>query len=221
MGLLANEIELVTELRQRLTAAKELRKPETAPKIMDIGCGSGKLAIYVQEATGCEVTGIDPVEKNVEKARLKSSSVTFMVQSAEKLTFTDNTFDCAVSLKALHEIPHPETALKEAHRVLKAGGKLFVIDWVGGVPQTSSHGHANKYFSPDRLKDALFDAGFGNISLTLNTEGTLMLAEGEKMRLRQTGSRVRLSVKTGLNKHTPTPTPAHHSAFPTLVPCEK
>jgi ubiquinone/menaquinone biosynthesis C-methylase UbiE len=181
MELLANEVELVPELRQRLTAAKELKKPETALKVLDIGCGSGKLAIYLQEATGCEVTGIDPVEKNVEKARLKSSSVTFMVQSAEEMTFADNTFDCAVSLKALHEIPHPESALMEAHRVLKEGGKLFIIDWVGGVPQTSSHGHANKYFSPGRLKNALSEAGFGTIHLTLNTEGELMLAEGEKM----------------------------------------
>jgi SAM-dependent methyltransferase len=178
--LLANEVELVTELCQRLTAENEMKKPKTTMRILDIGCGSGKLALYLQGATGYEVTGIDPVQKNVEKARMKSSSVTFLIQSAENLAFADNIFDFAVSLKALHEIPNPKAALKESHRVLKAGGKLFVIDWVGGVPQTSTHGHAPKYFSPRRLNDALSEAGFGTISLMLNKEGALLLAAGEK-----------------------------------------
>jgi len=182
--LLANEVELVTELCQRLTAENEMKKPKTTMRILDIGCGSGKLALYLQEATGYEVTGIDPVQKNVEKARMKSSSVTFLIQSAENLAFADNIFDFAVSLKSLHEIPNPKAALKESHRVLKAGGKLFVIDWVGGVPQTSTHGHAPKYFRPVRLKDALSEAGFGTISLMLNKEGALMLAEGEKIGVR-------------------------------------
>jgi ubiquinone/menaquinone biosynthesis C-methylase UbiE len=180
MDLLANEVELVTEVCKRLNAEKEMRKPGTALKILDIGCGSGKLALHLKEATGCEVIGVDPVQKNVEKARLKTTSVTFLVQSAEELTFANNTFDCAVSLKALHEIPNPQTAMRESHRVLKPGGELYVIDWVGGVPQTSNHGHANTYFSPVQLKDALSEVGFGNISLKLNKEGVLMLAEGVK-----------------------------------------
>ena len=181
MDLLANEIELVTELCKRLNVVKAMRTSGTALKILDIGCGSGKLAAHLQAETGCEVTGIDPVQKNIDKAQLKSTSVTFMVQSAEDLTFAKNTFDCAVSLKALHEIPNPQTAMRESHRVLKPGGKLYIIDWIGGVPQTSNHGHANRYFSPVRLKDALSEVGFGNISLTSNKEGVLMLVEGEKI----------------------------------------
>jgi ubiquinone/menaquinone biosynthesis C-methylase UbiE len=179
MDFLENEVELVTELCKRLNVEKEKRRPDTI-RILDLGCGTGKLAIHLQEELGCEVTGVDPVQTNVEKARLKSSAVMFTVQSAEELSFEDNAFDFAVSLKALHEIPNQKKALRESHRVLKAGGEMFIIDWIGGVPQTSSHGHAKKYFSPERLKEALSEAGFADSSIKPNKEGTLMLGEGRK-----------------------------------------
>jgi ubiquinone/menaquinone biosynthesis C-methylase UbiE len=184
MDLLANEVELVTELCERLKREKEKTKSKTASlKILDIGCGTGKLAVYLSEETGCAVTGIDPVRANVEKARMKSSSVTFMVQSAEELTFATNTFDFAVSLKALHEIQNPREALREARRVLKEGGKIFIVDWVGGVVQTSSHAHAKKYFSPEQIIEALSETGFVNLSTKPDKVGELMLCEGKKMGL--------------------------------------
>lgn len=179
MDLLDNEVELVTELCKRLNVEKEKRRPDTI-RILDIGCGTGKLARYLREETGCEVIGIDPIQTQIEKARLNSPSVTFMVQSAEQMAFADNAFDFAVSLKALHEIPAPKNALRESNRVLKAGGKVFIVDWVGGVPQTSSHGHAKNYFSPEQLKEALSGVGFAKISIQPNEVGALMLGEGEK-----------------------------------------
>jgi len=182
MDVLANEVELVTELCERIKREKEKTKSKTASlKILDIGCGTGKLAVHLSEETGCAVTGIDPVRANVEKARMKSSSVTFEVQSAEELTFATDTFDFAVSLKALHEIQNPREALREARRVLKEGGKIFIVDWVGGAAETSSHAHAKKYFSSERIKEALSEVGFVNLSIKSNKEGELMLAEGEKI----------------------------------------
>ncbi len=173
VDLLENEIELVTELARRLRADTPLR-------ILDIGCGSGKLSLYLHETTGYEVIGIDPGERSVTKAREKTSTLTFLVQSAEALTFPNSDFDCVVSLKAFHEIPHPHKALQEAHRVLRPGGRIFIIDWVGGAPQTSSHGHANRYFTPGRLHDALLAAGFADVTIMLNAAGMLMLAEAVK-----------------------------------------
>lgn len=183
MDLLANEVELVTELCERLNRAKEKTAQKTPMSILDIGCGTGKLAIHLRAETDCDVTGIDPVRANVEKARIKSSAVTFLCQSAEETTFADSKFDFVVSLKALHEFPNPERALKESNRVLKEGGKLFIIDWVGGAAGTGSHAHAKKYFRPERLKEALKEAGFVNLGTEIETnkDVELMLAEGEKI----------------------------------------
>ncbi|MHC1610647.1 MAG: class I SAM-dependent methyltransferase [Candidatus Methanospirareceae archaeon] len=184
MELLANEVELVTKLCERIKREREKIKPKgRSLKILDIGCGTGRLAVYLSRETGCAVTGIDPVRTKVEKARMKSPSLRFEVQSAEEMTFPNNTFDFAVSLKALHEIPDPKRALKEARRVLKEAGRIFIIDWIGGVPQTSGHAHAKKYFTPERLKEALLEAGFVNISIETDKERGLMLGDGEKITL--------------------------------------
>ena len=178
--LLENEIELVTELARRLRIEVARSQSDASLRMLDLGCGTGKLSRYLHDATGCEVIGIDPVETSVAKARQKAATLTFLVQSAETILFPDASFDFIVSLKAVHEIPHPQQALNEAYRVLKDGGLIFIIDWVGGVPRTSSHGHAKLYFTPKQLKGALIAAGFVAVALTLNTEGTLLLAEARK-----------------------------------------
>jgi ubiquinone/menaquinone biosynthesis C-methylase UbiE len=181
MELLENEVELVNEVCKRIKREEEKLKPKQRLKILDIGCGTGKFALYLREETGCEVTGIDPDRKRIEKARTKSSSVTFEVQSAEEMSFANNTFDFVTSLKALHEIPNHKDALKESNRVLKGGGKIFIIDWVGGVAQTQSHAHALKYFTREQLKEALSEVGFGSIRVETNKRGELMVVEGEKI----------------------------------------
>jgi len=179
MELLENEVELVNEVCRRIKLEEQL-KPKTKLRILDIGCGTGKFAIYLKEETGCDVTGIDPVREKIEKARTRSSSVTFEVQSADELLFANHTFDVVASLKALHEIPDYTKALKESNRVLKGGGKIFIIDWIAGAARTGSHAHAERYFSPERLQEALSEAGFGTIRIVTNKERELVLGEGVK-----------------------------------------
>lgn len=178
MDLLENEAELVEKLCKRIKSKKEKVKT----RVLDVGCGTGKLGIYISEKIECDVRGIDPVEKNIEKARKNSppGKVKFEAQSAEKMTFTNNTFDAVVSLKALHEMANPEETLRESNRVLKECGKIFIIDWVGGVAQTKSHAHAPKYFTREGLEKVLSEIGFTDIGIELNKGGELMLVEGIK-----------------------------------------
>ncbi len=181
MTLLENEAELVKRLCARILEAEGEKR-----KILDIGCGSGKLAIYLSEETGCDVTGVDPGRERIEKAREKSSSVTFEVQPAEETIFADNSFDVVVSLKSWHEMVDAKAALQESMRLLTEGGKIYIIDWVGGVAHTKKYfsmetrAHAKKYFSMERLRKMLSEAGFTDIKIELNIEGELMLAEGQK-----------------------------------------
>jgi len=193
MELLENETELVEKLCKRLLLEED-KKPNTRLSILDIGCGTGKLAIHLNEVTRGKVTAIDPVHERIATAKQKAhtSEVAFEVQSAEKLNFADESFDIVVSLKALHEMTNLRDVLQESLRVLKAGGKIIVIDWIGGVARTKSHSHAKKYFALEskahatkyftmkRLEDELSKAGFAKIRVEVNKECELMLAEGEK-----------------------------------------
>ncbi len=127
MDLLENEVELVKKLCERVKIGIKTKKGKTKIRVLDIGCGTGKLGIYLSKETGCDVTGIDPGRENIEKARMNSSSVEveFEVQSAEEMTFANNTFDFVVSLKALHEMANPKEALRESRRVLKEGEDIY------------------------------------------------------------------------------------------------
>ena len=182
MDLLENEEELVKELCSRINAKKL--------KVLDVGCGTGKLSRYLSEETGCDVTGIDTAPEKIEKARNNSDKVVFKVHSAEEMAFANSTFDVVVSLKVLHDIPSPEKALRESNRVLKESGRILIIDWVGvdtqsGVPikkyfTQESDSHAKKYFTQERLEEMLSEAGFTDIKIELNKEGELMLVDGLK-----------------------------------------
>ena len=176
-----NEEALVRELCGRL-------KQRGAKRILDVGCGTGKLALFIAEQMHleeCVVIGIDTDASKVEKARERALRmregrvVRFEVQSATQTRFKDGSFDAVVSLKALHEISDADAALREAFRVLRSGGSIFVIDWVR-CHATESHAHFPLYFTEESMRDALLNAGFEDVSIEKSESGELMLACGLK-----------------------------------------
>lgn len=77
---------------------------------------------------GARVTGIDPGEAAVAAARLHAPDAVFEVGAAEALPFADGVFDGAVILNALHHVPDPGAALREAARVVRAHGPIVVVE---------------------------------------------------------------------------------------------
>jgi len=176
--LLRNEEELVKELCRRL-------RRMNASRILDVGCGTGKLALFLAVHLSCEVIGIDIDAEKVAKARERaaelgfpSESVRFYVQPAERTMFADGYFDSVVSLKALHELADASRSLSEAFRILRHGGIICIIDWVKGTQTTRSHMHAPLYFSEERLVEEMRRAGF--LCVRVEKKEDLMLAEGLK-----------------------------------------
>jgi ubiquinone/menaquinone biosynthesis C-methylase UbiE len=191
MTLVENEVELVTEVCTRLRALAEQSKQRGATPltVLELGCGTGKLALHLHEALPeVALVGIDPDRSKVAKAQQHSAALSFSVQSAEQLAFMPQVFDVLVSLKALHEFPRPQAALKEACRVLRVEGRIYLIDWIRGVPATTGHHHAPKYFTPLRLTDVLATTGFAGVTLTADREAGLMLAEAAKHIARRAGA---------------------------------
>jgi arsenite methyltransferase len=98
-------------------------------RVIDIACGKGSSAIYLAENHGCNVIGIDIspnlVEEAQEAARRKNlgARVTFQVGNAMELPFPDNSFDAALSQAMLVLVEDKIKAIKEAHRVVKEGGR--------------------------------------------------------------------------------------------------
>jgi ubiquinone/menaquinone biosynthesis C-methylase UbiE len=96
-------------------------------RILDLACGPGNLSrrLAAQVAPGGEVIGIDLALGMIELARsAEIPSARFEVMDIEQLAFADATFDGAVCGHGLQFAPDLGRALREARRVLKAGGGL-------------------------------------------------------------------------------------------------
>lgn len=110
-----------------LTLIRDAFSPLSGKALLDIGCGSGSLTKSLTEA-GATVTGIDPSEEALAKARGLVPAARFEVATGEALPFSDGSFDGAVLLNSLHHVPDPRRALAEAARVLKAGCRVVVVE---------------------------------------------------------------------------------------------
>ena len=133
----------------------------TSGKVLDIGTGSGTLAIGLcKELPITSAIGLDTsnlilsfAQENAEKNNL-SSRVTFIEGNAEDMPFEDNTFDLIVSSNTLHLIENPLKMFKEMDRVLKDEGKFFISDFKRNFFSLIS-GHIKSAYKPKEIEKIL------------------------------------------------------------------
>jgi len=109
------------------TRVIELAAARPGMRILDLACGPGNLSrrLAAQVASGGEVIGVDLAPGMIALARAADiPNARFEVMDIEQLSFADATFDGAVCGHGLQFAPDLGLALREARRVLKAGGGL-------------------------------------------------------------------------------------------------
>jgi ArsR family transcriptional regulator len=94
--------------------------------------------------------------------RRKLRNITWKRGDIERVPIDDASMDIVLLSQALHHAEHPERAIAEAHRILRPGGRLVVLDlreheetWV-----KAKLGDKWLGFSEDKLHDLIHDAGF-------------------------------------------------------------
>lgn len=94
--------------------------------VLEIGCGNGRVTSLIYTPS-CHLTAIDIAENAIAEASQRNKSIKFLVGSGENLNFKKNSFDIVIFTLSLHH-QNSKKALSEAHRVLKGGGEVIVIE---------------------------------------------------------------------------------------------
>ena len=101
-----------------------------APRLLDLGCGTGALAERVLGvAPGAHLTCVDLSPRMAEAARARlAGRAEVILGDAERMPFHDAGFDAAWCNDSFHHYPDPERAAFQAWRVLAPGGALVIGD---------------------------------------------------------------------------------------------
>ena len=108
-------------------------KPRPGEHILDMAGGTGDIAFRMAEK-GARVTvgDINPDMLDVGKERARQRGIgglTWQVENAEKLSFAEAGFDAYTIAFGIRNVTDIPAALREAHRVLKRGGRLYVLEF--------------------------------------------------------------------------------------------
>lgn len=148
---------------------------QAGDRVLDAGCGSGRLIPVVFDQIGCEGT---LVELDFAKGMLAAAQekphgdhVRFVLGDLHHLTLPDGELDKVIALAVLPHIEDKKVAFAEFHRVLKPGGLLIIAHQMGRAALDRMHGESGEAVKRDLLPPnavlevLLAQAGFREIEI--------------------------------------------------------
>jgi demethylmenaquinone methyltransferase/2-methoxy-6-polyprenyl-1,4-benzoquinol methylase len=161
---------------------------EPGDDVLDACCGTGDLAVAGARRGG-QVTGLDFSERMLERARLKAPELEWIRGDVLAMPFGDGSFDAVTVGFGVRNVEDLEGALVELRRVLRAGGRLGILEitrprgllapfyrfWFDGVipllgkvlPGGSAYTYlpasVRRFPGPEELVELLRAARFGDV----------------------------------------------------------
>lgn len=125
-------------------------KPRAGEHILDMAGGTGDIAFRIQKC-GAFVTVADINAEMLavgmdRAAKAEAERLSWSQQNAEELSFDSASFDGYTIAFGIRNVTHIDRALKEAHRVLKRGGRFFCLEfsttlWPGFAEVYDAYSH--------------------------------------------------------------------------------
>jgi phosphoethanolamine N-methyltransferase len=150
-------------------------------KVLDIGCGTGGIALsLVADYGAAKVIGVDVEDPVLNTARHRAQDrgltdrVEFVKVKPGPLPFAENEFDLVFSKDSMIHIPDKEALFADVMRILKPGGWFAASDWLSSHDGEPSEIMKNYLVtegldfgmgSPERYREALEAAGFEDVQL--------------------------------------------------------
>lgn len=114
---------------------------EPSDRVLDVATGTGTLAFEICGDVK-SIAAVDLSEEMISIAQEKlrksaQTNITFLVEDAYSLTFSDNTFDMVIASNVLHLLYEPERVLAEMKRVVRPSGRLVLPTFCHGESRKS------------------------------------------------------------------------------------
>jgi len=148
-------------------------------RIADLGAGEGVLSQLLAKRAD-EVFCIDNSPRMVEVgSRLAKENgienLSYRLGDIEQVPLDDASVDLALLSQALHHARRPQNAIREAHRILKPGGQILILDLNQHTFEKARELYADVWlgFSPNAIYGWLKEAGFKQVTVdTVAREST-------------------------------------------------
>lgn len=166
----------------------ELAQLKPGEHVLDVGCGTGTLALCAQAVVGRSgrVCGVDAspemIARAVDKARAAGAGVELRTGVVEALDFPDASFDAVLNTMMLHHLPAKVRALcaAEMRRVLKPGGRVVAVDFgerehahTGWLARVIHGAIARVHGTHGHVKLAEIEALLAGAGLSVRTSGAV------------------------------------------------
>ena len=109
-----------------------LIKPTSDDIALDVATGGGHTAIalakYVKQVVAIDITPEMLAEAEMASNQESISNISFRTEDVHNFNISDSQFDIVASRFAVHHFSNVKRALREMCRVLKPGGKFYILD---------------------------------------------------------------------------------------------
>ncbi|MCK4332256.1 MAG: class I SAM-dependent methyltransferase [Thermoplasmatales archaeon] len=125
-------VECTLVVDEDIPGITDLLKKRNIKKIFDLGCGAGRITVYLAQK-GFDVYGIDLSEEGIKKAKQQLTEMGLHADlkihsMIDTLPYPDNFFDAVISTRTIHhaKIEQIRNIIMEIERVLKPHGLIFI-----------------------------------------------------------------------------------------------
>lgn len=139
-------------------------------RIADLGAGEGALSqLLARQAEFVHCVDNSPRMVQVGRALARKQGIKnldYVLGDIEKVPLKDSSVDVVLLSQALHHAEQPRRALAEAHRILRPGGRVLILDLKAHTFERARQLYADRWlgFEPNTLCDWLEEAGFRDSS---------------------------------------------------------
>jgi ubiquinone/menaquinone biosynthesis C-methylase UbiE len=134
--------------------------------IADLGAGDGSLSLLLAPSAS-RVLAVDSSLRMIEVGREQAlryniKNIEFLQGDMEELPIDGATVDLAFFSQSLHHAAHPESAVREAQRILRPGGRIVILDLVKHRVEEAREMYADEWlgFAEAEMETMLTGAGF-------------------------------------------------------------